>query len=109
MDRTSAAKPPQPAAQEDTFFSQDNRQVEVGIGRAGENPEQNQAFLGSEGQRRGSDPMYYAFGGGPVIGGWLVHCRHPDGSISILANEPGTHGKPILLLRYEGTGPDWTF
>lgn len=42
------------------------------------------------------------------IGGWLVHCRHPDGSISILANEPGTNGKPILLLRYEGTGPDWT-
>lgn len=42
------------------------------------------------------------------IGGWVVHCRHPDGSISILANEPGSGGKPILLLRYEGSGPDWT-
>ncbi len=42
------------------------------------------------------------------IGGWVVHCRHPDGSISILANEPKTNGKPILLLRYEGTGPDWS-
>lgn len=41
------------------------------------------------------------------IGGWVVHCRHPNGSISILANEPGSGGKPILLLRYEGSGPDW--
>ena len=42
------------------------------------------------------------------IGGWVLHCRHPDGSISILANEPGRGGPPILLLRYEGSGPDWT-
>jgi hypothetical protein len=42
------------------------------------------------------------------VGGWVVHCRHPDGSISILANEPGASGKPILLFRYEGCGPDWT-
>ena len=41
-------------------------------------------------------------------GGWVVHCRHPDGSISILANEPGSGGKPIVLFRYEGSGPDWT-
>ena len=42
------------------------------------------------------------------VGGWVLHCRHPDGSISILANEPGSGGKPILLLRYEESGPDWT-
>lgn len=42
------------------------------------------------------------------IGGWVVHCRHPDGSTSILANEPGSGGKPILLFRYEGHGPVWT-
>jgi hypothetical protein len=41
-------------------------------------------------------------------GGWVLHCRHADGSISILANEPGTGGKPILLLRYEGSDPLWT-
>lgn len=42
------------------------------------------------------------------IGGWVVHCRHPDGSISILANEPASGGKPILLFRYESHTPDWT-
>ena len=42
------------------------------------------------------------------IGSWVVHCRHPNGSISILANEPGASGKPILLLTFEGTGSDWT-
>jgi len=42
------------------------------------------------------------------IGSWVVHCRHPNGSISILANEPGSGGKPILLFSYAGTGPDWT-
>lgn len=42
------------------------------------------------------------------IGAWVLHCRHPDGSISILANEPGSGGKPILLFRYEGSGPDRT-
>jgi len=41
------------------------------------------------------------------VGGKLVHCRHPGGSISILANEPGSGGKPILLLRYEASEPDW--
>lgn len=42
------------------------------------------------------------------VGGWVVHCRHPDGNISILANEPGSGGNPILLFRYEGSGPDWS-
>ncbi len=42
------------------------------------------------------------------IGSWVVHCRHPNGSISILANEPGSGGKPLLLLTYQGTGPDWS-
>lgn len=42
------------------------------------------------------------------VGARVVQCRHPDGSISILANEPGSGGKPILLLRYEGSGPNWS-
>jgi hypothetical protein len=42
------------------------------------------------------------------IGGHVVHCRHPNGSISILANEPGSGHRPIVLLSYEGSGPNWT-
>lgn len=39
---------------------------------------------------------------------WALRCDHPDGSISFLANEPGSGGKPIVLLKYQGTKPLWT-
>ena len=38
---------------------------------------------------------------------YVLRCQHPDGSYTFLANEPGTGGKPIVLLRYEGSGSQW--
>lgn len=38
---------------------------------------------------------------------YVLRCQHPDGSYTFLANEPGTGGKPIVLLRYEGSGHQW--
>ena len=32
-----------------------------------------------------------------------IHCRHPDGSITYLAEPPGSGGPPIVLYRYENT------
>lgn len=42
------------------------------------------------------------------VSGWVLRCQHPDGSYTFLANEPGAGGPPIVLMRYKGTGPDWT-
>jgi len=42
------------------------------------------------------------------VGGWVLRCQQPNGLYTFLANEPGSGGKPIVLMRYEGTGPDWT-
>jgi hypothetical protein len=39
---------------------------------------------------------------------WVLRCDHPDGSMTFLANEPGTGGRPIVLLNYQGTKPLWT-
>jgi hypothetical protein len=44
----------------------------------------------------------------PRVSGSIVRCQHPDGSYTFLANEPNTGGPPVVLMRYEGTGPDWT-
>jgi hypothetical protein len=38
---------------------------------------------------------------------YVQRCQHPDGSYTFLAYEPGTGGRPIVLLRYEGAGPQW--
>lgn len=40
--------------------------------------------------------------------GWVLRCDHPDGSMTFLANEPGSGGKPIVLLKYQGAKPLWT-
>jgi hypothetical protein len=42
------------------------------------------------------------------VAGSVVRCQHPDGSCTFLANEPGSGGKPVVLVRPEGSGPDWT-
>jgi hypothetical protein len=42
------------------------------------------------------------------VSGSVVRCQHPNGSYTFLANEPGAGGPPVVLMRYEGTGPDWT-
>lgn len=39
---------------------------------------------------------------------WVLRCDHPDGAMTFLANEPGSGGKPIVLLKYQGTKPLWT-
>jgi len=37
-----------------------------------------------------------------------IHCRHADGSITYLAEPPGSGGPPIILYRYENaTSPPW--
>jgi hypothetical protein len=37
-----------------------------------------------------------------------IHCRHPDGSITYLAEPPGSGGRPIVLYRYENaSAPPW--
>jgi hypothetical protein len=41
------------------------------------------------------------------LNGRVIRCQHPDGSYTFLANELGSGGNPIVLMRYEGTGPDW--
>lgn len=45
---------------------------------------------------------------GQRVNAWVLRCDHPDGAMSFLANEPGSGGKPILLLKYQGTKPLWT-
>lgn len=42
-----------------------------------------------------------------TLGQRFTHCRHPDGSFTLLANEFGI-GKPIVVRRLEGSRPDWT-
>lgn len=39
---------------------------------------------------------------------WVLRCDHPDGTVSFLANEPGSTGKPILLYAYKRNRPFWT-
>jgi hypothetical protein len=39
---------------------------------------------------------------------WVCRCDHPDGCTTFLANEPGSGGPPIVLVRYEGHSPLWT-
>lgn len=36
-----------------------------------------------------------------------IHCQHPDGSITYLADPPGLGGPPIVLYRYENSSPPW--
>jgi len=50
---------------------------------------------------------YLRLGISARIASWVLRCTHPDGSYTFLANEPGTGGKPIVLLRYEGSGSKW--
>ena len=38
---------------------------------------------------------------------WVLRCDQPDGSMTFLANDVGS-GKPIVLLKYQGTRPLWT-
>jgi hypothetical protein len=45
---------------------------------------------------------------GPYVRKWVLRCDQPDGSISFLANEPGSGGPPVVLLHYKGTKPAWT-
>ena len=42
-----------------------------------------------------------------TFGQRFIHCRHPDGSFTLLANTFGI-GNPIVLRRLEGARPDWT-
>jgi len=44
---------------------------------------------------------------GARFNAWVLRCDHPDGSMTFLANEPGS-GKPVVLLKYQGTKPVWT-
>lgn len=39
---------------------------------------------------------------------WVLRCDQPNGTTTFLANEPGSGGKPIILLKYEGSKPFWT-
>jgi hypothetical protein len=45
---------------------------------------------------------------GQRVNRWVLRCDQPDGSMSFLANEPGSGGPPIVLLHYKGTQPLWT-
>ena len=36
-----------------------------------------------------------------------IHCQHPDGSITYLAEPPGCGGRPIVLYRYESFQSPW--
>lgn len=40
---------------------------------------------------------------------WVLRCDHPDGTVSFLANEPGSGGKPIVIFVYKRSKPFWTF
>jgi hypothetical protein len=43
----------------------------------------------------------------PVLPGTrFTHCRHPDGSSTLLARDFG-HGKPVVIRRLEGSSPSW--
>ena len=42
----------------------------------------------------------------PMAGKRLTHCRHPNGSFTLLANEFGI-GKPIVVRRLESSVPSW--
>jgi hypothetical protein len=42
-----------------------------------------------------------------TLGQRFTHCRHPDGSFTLLANPFGV-GKPIVLRRLECHRPDWS-
>ena len=42
-----------------------------------------------------------------TLGHVFTHCRHPDGSFTLLANRFGA-GKPIVLKRLEGSQSQWT-
>jgi hypothetical protein len=39
---------------------------------------------------------------------WVLRCDHPDGTVSFLANEPGSGGKPLVLLTVKRNSPIWT-
>jgi hypothetical protein len=45
---------------------------------------------------------------GTRFNSWVLRCDHPDGTVSFLANEPGSGGKPILLYNYKRSTPFWT-
>ena len=36
-----------------------------------------------------------------------IHCQHPDGSVTYLAEPPGSGGLPIILYRYENSSSKW--
>lgn len=42
-----------------------------------------------------------------TLGQHFTHCRHPDGSFTLLANAFGL-GKPIVIRRLESSRQDWT-
>jgi len=37
----------------------------------------------------------------------MLRRDHPDRAMTFLANEPGPGGKPVVLLKYQGTKPLW--
>ena len=37
----------------------------------------------------------------------LTRCQHPDGSITLLANDLRSGGKPIVVRRHQAAGPTW--
>jgi len=43
----------------------------------------------------------------PTSRRYAIHCQHPDGSITYLAEPPGSGGKPIVLYRYETSPQKW--
>lgn len=45
---------------------------------------------------------------GTRFNAWVLRCDHPDGTVSFLANEPDSGGKPILILSYKRNQPLWT-
>jgi hypothetical protein len=45
---------------------------------------------------------------GSRFNSWALRCDHPDGTVSFLANEPGSGGKPIVLFNYTRSKPFWT-
>jgi transposase InsO family protein len=38
----------------------------------------------------------------------LTRCQHPDGSITLLANDLRSGGKPIVIRRHEAATPSWS-
>ena len=45
---------------------------------------------------------------GPRSNSWALRCDHPDGTVSFLANDPGSGGKPFLLYSLKRNQPLWT-